>query len=90
MTTLHTTFTHFLMSEEGAVTVDMVPLMALAVSLCLAVMGAVSGGVENLSGEINTQLADQQIASAFEATEPATPDAGQRIIRISARVGPTR
>jgi Flp pilus assembly pilin Flp len=46
----------FAKSESGAVTVDWVVLTAAIVGLGLAVMSVVSGGIENLSGDINAQL----------------------------------
>lgn len=76
MTHLHTMTTRFLRAEDGAVTVDFVPLLAIVVGLGLAVMGVVSGGVENLSGDIDTQLVDQTITTEFAPT----------IVRIRARV----
>ncbi|ABD53916.1 hypothetical protein [Jannaschia sp. CCS1] len=46
----------FASNESGAVTVDWVVLTAALVGLGLAVMSVVSGGVENLSGSIATDL----------------------------------
>lgn len=51
----------FAKSESGAVTVDWVVLTAAIVGLGLAVMAVVSGGVEDLSGDIS---------SALETTDP--------------------
>ena len=51
-------FNAFLSDESGAVTVDWVVLTAAIVGLGLAVMSVVSGGVENLSGDISTALTD--------------------------------
>jgi Flp pilus assembly pilin Flp len=48
----------FATSESGAVTVDWVVLTAALVGLGLAVMAVVSGGVENLSGDIGQALAE--------------------------------
>ena len=45
--------------ESGAVTVDWVVLTAAIVGLGIAVLAAVSDGVENLSGDIDTQLSGQ-------------------------------
>lgn len=47
----------FLNAEDGAVTVDWVVLTAALVGLGLAVLSVVSGGLENLSGQIATDLA---------------------------------
>lgn len=55
----------FISSESGAVTVDWVVLTAALVGLGLAVMSVVSGGVENLSGDINTQLEADHISNTF-------------------------
>lgn len=48
----------FAADESGAVTVDWVVLTAAVVGLGLAVMFVVSGGVEDLSSDINTSLTD--------------------------------
>jgi Flp pilus assembly pilin Flp len=45
----------FAKSESGAVTVDWVVLTAAIVGLGLAVMAVVSGGVEDLAGDIDTR-----------------------------------
>ena len=56
----------FLNSESGAVTVDWVVLTAAIVGLGLAVMAVVSAGVEDLSGDIRTQLESEgQIDTNF-------------------------
>jgi len=56
---------NFAKSESGAVTVDWVVLTAAIVGLGLAVMAVVSGGVQDLSNAIDTQLTDQTISSTF-------------------------
>ncbi len=48
----------FASGESGAVTVDWVVLTAAIVGLGLAVIGVVSGGIENLSGNISNTLTD--------------------------------
>ncbi len=58
-------FKRFLADDAGAVTVDWVVLTAATVGLGLATMGVVSGGVEELSGEVDTQLTDQEITDRF-------------------------
>ena len=55
----------FLNSESGAVTVDWVVLTAAIVGLGLAVMAVVSAGVEDLSGDIRTQLETGHIDANF-------------------------
>ena len=57
--------TNFVADESGAVTVDWVVLTAAIVGLGIAVMGAVSGGLEDLSGEIEDQLTGQGISTTF-------------------------
>lgn len=51
-------FSSFLSDESGAVTVDWVVLTAAIVGLGLAVMSVVSGGVEDLSGDISNALTE--------------------------------
>ncbi len=57
---------NFAKSESGAVTVDWVVLTAAIVGLGLAVMAVVSAGVEDLSGDIKTQLETSHIDSSFD------------------------
>jgi hypothetical protein len=57
----------FAQSESGAVTVDWVVLTAAIVGLGLAVMAVVSGGVEDLSRDINTELTNDITARTFGA-----------------------
>jgi hypothetical protein len=65
----------FLTSESGAVTVDWVVLTAAIVGLGLATMAVVSGGVEDLSRDIDSELV---------ATDPTeSPFAGLRAFDIS-------
>jgi len=56
---------NFKNDESGAVTVDWVVLTAAIVGLGIAVMATVSGGVQNLSGDINKQLSGQGISTKF-------------------------
>jgi Flp pilus assembly pilin Flp len=58
----------FAKSESGAVTVDWVVLTAAIVGLGLAVMAVVSGGVEDLAGDIDTQLTGMGIDTTFDGT----------------------
>ncbi len=51
--------------EDGAVTVDWVVLTAAIVGLGIAVLAAVSGGVEDLSTDISNQLLSQEITTSF-------------------------
>lgn len=56
----------FARQDSGAVTVDWVVLTAALVGLGLAVMAVVSQGVENLSGDIKTQLEVDMVGAAFK------------------------
>ena len=56
---------NFAKSESGAVTVDWVVLTAAIVGLGLAVMAVVSGGVEDLSRDIETQLSADHVGATF-------------------------
>ncbi|WP_055083063.1 hypothetical protein, partial [Jannaschia donghaensis] len=65
----------FINDESGAVTVDWVVLTAALVGLGLAVMSVVSGGIENLSTDIATGLADiepNNSATIFATNTDAT------------------
>jgi Flp pilus assembly pilin Flp len=63
--TLKTSAANFIDDESGAVTVDWVVLTATIVGLGIAVTGVVSGGMADLSGDIDTQLSGQLIETAF-------------------------
>lgn len=65
MNRLKSTTAQFLVSEDGAVTVDWVVLTAALVGLGLAVMAVVSGGTEDLSSDIDGQLLAQEITAEF-------------------------
>ena len=65
-------FQKFFTDESGAVTVDWVVLTAALVGLGLAVMSVISSGLEDLSGDINTQLEADHITDAF-GTATTTP-----------------
>ena len=56
----------FQTEEDGAVTVDWVVLTAAIVGLGIAVYGVVSGGIQNLSTQIDTQLKTDQINTSFD------------------------
>ncbi len=58
-------FKNFKNDEAGAVTVDWVVLTAAIVGLGIAVLATVSSGVENLSGDIDSQLSGQDISTTF-------------------------
>lgn len=56
---------NFAADESGAVTVDWTVMTAAIVGLGIATYGVVSGGVGNLSGDIDTRLRDQAIYTGF-------------------------
>jgi Flp pilus assembly pilin Flp len=58
-------FAQFAADESGAVTVDWVVLTAAIVSVGIAVMASISNGLEDLSGDIETELTDQGISTTF-------------------------
>jgi Flp pilus assembly pilin Flp len=63
----------FIHDESGAVTVDWVVLTAAIVGLGLAVMSVVSGGIENLSGNISTTLTNTDpLQNPFDDANQAT------------------
>ncbi|WP_146636137.1 pilus assembly protein [Nioella nitratireducens] len=64
--------TAFAFDESGAVTVDWVVLTAALVGLGLAVMSVVSGGLENLSGDIKDQLEVDHVNAGFASTSTST------------------
>jgi hypothetical protein len=55
----------FIFEESGAVTVDWVVLTAGIVGLSIATAAVVSGGVENLSGDVDTRLTDMEAGQGF-------------------------
>ncbi|EPX80793.1 hypothetical protein [Litoreibacter arenae] len=64
--TLNTLIKKFATDEAGAVTVDWVVLTAAIVGLGVAVMAPVSEGMEDLSGDIETQLTTQTVSTSFQ------------------------
>lgn len=58
----------FIQDESGAVTVDWVVLTAAIVGLGIATYGVVSGGISNLSGDVDTHLRTDWIDTAFGAS----------------------
>ncbi|WP_179378757.1 Flp family type IVb pilin [Jannaschia marina] len=67
------TINAFINDESGAVTVDWVVLTAALVGLGLAVMSVVSGGIQNLSGDVGQTLANQDpVASPFPSSATFT------------------
>jgi len=58
-------FRQFLISENGAITVDWVVLTAAATGMALAATALVEGGIENLASDLEEQLRTQQVSDAF-------------------------
>jgi len=56
---------NFRNEESGAVTVDWVVLTAAIVGLGIAVYGVVSGGIADLSQDVDNQLTGQAISTSF-------------------------
>lgn len=56
---------HFLRSEDAAVTVDWVVMTAAVTGMGLAVTAVVSGGIENVSGDILDTLTQIEIVDEF-------------------------
>lgn len=57
--------TQFLAAEDGAVTVDWVVLTAAVVGLGMATYGVVAGGIQDLSGDVDTQMRQDLINTAW-------------------------
>ena len=53
--------------EDGAVTVDWVVLTAAIVGLGIAVYGVISGGIEDLSNDINAELKKDVVGQGFSS-----------------------
>lgn len=58
-------FWKFMKSESGAVTVDWVVMSGGIVGVGIAVTSTVSGGMEDLAGDIRTTLVNQEISTRF-------------------------
>ena len=54
--------------EDGAVTVDWVVLTAAIVGLGIAVYGVISGGIEDLSNDIDGELRRDVVGQGFSST----------------------
>ena len=68
--TMLNTFKAFANDESGAVTVDWVVLTAAIVGLGLIVMQTVGAGVEDLAGEIATDLTTGTTSGYVSPTAP--------------------
>lgn len=56
---------HFLTCETGTVTVDWTVLSAAAVSMSLATVAVLEGGIEGLISRVDSELRTQQISDSF-------------------------
>jgi Flp pilus assembly pilin Flp len=63
---------NFVKSESGAVTVDWVVLTAAIVGLGLAVMAVISGGLQDVAGDINNVLTNNNMITT-QFTAPSSP-----------------
>ena len=66
------TLKSFFSDDSGAVTVDWVVLTAALVGLGLAVISVVSTGLENLSGDIQSQLEVDHVSAGFSSGSSGT------------------
>jgi len=55
----------FIESEDAAITVDWVVLSAAAVAMAIAATDVISGGLDTLTSNLESQLRTQQISDAF-------------------------
>lgn len=60
------TLENFLSSEDGGGVVDMTMLMAALAGLALAVTTQVSGGMADLTGELETVMINQDAGPAWD------------------------
>jgi Flp pilus assembly pilin Flp len=56
---------NFLKADDGGTVVDMTMLMAALVGLAIAVTAQVSGGMEDLTGELETVMIDHDAGAAW-------------------------
>lgn len=66
--------TSFVQDEDGAVTVDWTVMTAAIVGLGIATYGVVSGGIQNLSTDVDTHLRTDWISTSFGARTLAAMD----------------
>ncbi|MBY6200462.1 hypothetical protein KUV65_03740 [Maritalea mobilis] len=58
-------FSNFLYDEGGAITVDYTVLSAAVVGMTIAATAVVTGGIENLTQRIDTELRTRQLNDSF-------------------------
>ena len=64
-------FSKFLRDEQGAISVDYTVLSAAAVSMAIAATAVLTGGIENLTQRIDSELRDRQLNDTFIAFTPS-------------------
>ena len=72
---MQTTVQRFIVSEDGAITVDWVVLSAAVVAMAIAATDVINGGLRDLSSNLEAQLRTQQISDAFVLFTPDHFDA---------------
>ncbi len=67
----------FRKDDDGAMTVDWVALTAACLGLGVAVLAAISGGADDVSGRIAQQVKDTSVTPSFDSADdrsaPTTP-----------------
>jgi Flp pilus assembly pilin Flp len=64
-------FKRFFSEEHGAISVDYTVLSAAAVGMAIATTAIVTGGIDNLTQRIDTELRDRQLNDTFIGFESA-------------------
>ena len=64
-------FKRFVSKEHGAISVDYTVISAAAVGMAIATTAIVTGGIDNLTQRIDTELRDRQLNDTFIAFESA-------------------
>jgi len=64
-------FKRFLNEERGAITVDYTVLSAAAVGMAIATTAVVTGGIENLTQQVDAELRERQLNDTFISFESA-------------------
>lgn len=64
---MSTSFTRFIRDENGAISVDYTVLSAAAVGMAIAATAIVTGGIENLTQQIDAELRARQLNDSFIA-----------------------
>jgi Flp pilus assembly pilin Flp len=64
-------FKRFVSEEHGAISVDYTVISAAAVGMAIATTAIVTGGIDNLTQRIDTELRDRQLNDTFIGFESA-------------------